>query len=134
MPTLPGPIAYEELTNNGLTSAGYEDLLSAARSAMGNPSAQGIRAESSQRLSEPEELVSELTTSFRLHQLVQRSSVKGHQFLPVDGQWFCPLVANRIAHRWPMGLPGQVFSGVTPFPWVAWVSRIESPLVTTRWA
>jgi hypothetical protein len=60
--------------------------------------------------------------------------VKGQQDLPGDGQWFCPLVATGIAHGWPLGLPGQVFSGVTPFPWVAWVSRMESPVVTTRWA
>jgi hypothetical protein len=24
--------------------------------------------------------------------------VKGHRDLPVGGQWFCPLVAIRIAH------------------------------------
>ena len=78
MPTLPGSIAYEELTNNDLTDEGYKDLVAAARMAMNNPSNEGIRAEISQRLSEPEELVSELATSYRLHQLVQRSISATH--------------------------------------------------------
>ena len=39
--------------------------------------------------------------------------------LPTDGQWNCPL--------------GQLVSGVTPLPRVAWVRRIESPLVKTTW-
>lgn len=43
-------------------------------------------------------------------------------------------MAIRVARWWPVGLPGQVVSGVTPFPSVAWVSRMESPVVATRWA
>ena len=61
--------------------------------------------------------------------------VKGQLDLPIDGQGICPLVATRIADWWSGGFcPGQSASGVTPFPWVAWVSRMESPVVTTRWA
>jgi hypothetical protein len=37
--------------------------------------------------------------------------------LHADGQWFCPV--------------GQLASGLTPLPLVAWVRRFESPVVST---
>ena len=52
----------------------------------------------------------------------------------------CPVADSRTAQWRPAELPsgGQVFcpqaSGVTPFPAVAWVSRMLSPAVRTMWA
>lgn len=79
MPALAGSTAYEELLNDGLTEeGGYRDLVDAARIAMNNSANEGIRAEIGLLLESPEELVSELTTSLRLHRLVQRSNNGTH--------------------------------------------------------
>ena len=41
----------------------------------------------------------------------------------------CPVADSRTARRWPTDLPGvQLVSGVTPFPAVAWVRRMLSPV------
>ncbi len=62
-------------------------------------------------------------------------AVKGQWDLPSGGQQDCPLVANRTARWWPGVLPvGQLVSGVTPLPAVAWVRRMLSPAVMTTWA
>ena len=56
---------------------------------------------------------------------------------------FCPWAVSGSARWWPSELPtdgqgfcpvGQLVSGLTPRPRVAWVRRIESPLVMTTWA
>lgn len=52
----------------------------------------------------------------------------------MGGQQNCPLVAIRIAHWWPVGCPVQLVRGITPWPPVACVRRIESPVVMTMWA
>jgi len=59
--------------------------------------------------------------------------VKGQWDVPGGGQWNCPAVANRTARRWPGVLPaGQMVSGLTPLPVVAWVRRMLSPAVYRR--
>ena len=47
--------------------------------------------------------------------------------MPTGGHPFCPVVAICSARD-------QFPSGLTPFPRVAWVRRIESPVVMTTWA
>ena len=55
----------------------------------------------------------------------------------------CPVADSRTARWWPTELPGggqvfcplgQLVSGVTPLPAVAWVRRMLSPAVMTMWA
>ena len=55
----------------------------------------------------------------------------------------CPVADSRTARSWPTELPGggqvfcplgQLVSGVTPLPAVAWVRRMLSPAVRTTWA
>ncbi len=66
---------------------------------------------------------------------IEAAGVKGQWDLPSGGQQDCPLVANRTARWWPGVLPvGQLVSGVTPLPAVAWVRRMLSPAVMTTWA
>ena len=58
----------------------------------------------------------------------------------VKGSGICPVadelpVRGRTARWWPGVLPvGQLVSGVTPLPAVAWVRRMLSPAVMTTWA
>jgi len=80
--------------------------------------------------------------SSALAQIFQRKRTNECQWPVGSARWRtvelanCPVAANRIA-RWRRGFSARGSVGQwrhTPFPAVAWVSRMLSPAVITMWA